>query len=272
MDTAAVEIRLLTWNLFHGRDAPPDRRLFTWRSRLWRRTERNATHVQVNRDLYREFSELIAGADWDVALFQELPSRWSDPLARDCGAEVHRVFTSRNWLLPLTSVLARCNPDLIASSEGGSNAILARRNAGEIVERRHYTLCRIPERRTLAFVRLGSGLCVANIHASQALSKAEAEILRAAETAVEWAAGAPLVLGGDFNVRPFQSDLFDRLAGQFGLRGITATEGIDHLLVGGAETVDAGHAWPPERREVRENGLALRLSDHAPVEALVRIE
>src|SRR5262249_148966 len=41
------ELTAITWNLFHGRDFPPDPELFTWRSRLLRLTERNETHVQV---------------------------------------------------------------------------------------------------------------------------------------------------------------------------------------------------------------------------------
>ena len=42
--------------------------------------------------------------------------------------EVHglRVLTSRNLCLPLQARLADLNPDLIASSDGGSNQILVR--------------------------------------------------------------------------------------------------------------------------------------------------
>ena len=35
---------------------------------------------------------------------------------------------------------------------------------------------------------------------------------RAAEAAVAWAADSPLILGGDFNVRPSQTRLFEELA------------------------------------------------------------
>ncbi|HEX8958193.1 MAG TPA: hypothetical protein VF770_00045, partial [Solirubrobacterales bacterium] len=80
------------WNLFHGRDFPPDPALFTWRSRLLRVGERNATHVQVNRDLAAEFAALLAAAEWDVALLQECPPRFAAPLARACGAEAHRAL------------------------------------------------------------------------------------------------------------------------------------------------------------------------------------
>ncbi len=212
-----------SWNLFHGRDFPPDPALFTLRSRLLRRTERNATHVQVNRDLLDEFAAVLAGARWDVALLQECPPRFAEPLARACEAEAHRALTSRNALLPLTSALARLNPDLIASWEGGSNTTLVRRagSAGPIAERRELTLRPRgrPERRTMAFTRLASGLCVANLHASTADSLAAEEILAAADPAVEWAGDGPLVLGGDLNLRPRQSRGLRRAARALRLLG-----------------------------------------------------
>jgi hypothetical protein len=39
------------------------------------------------------------------------------------------------------------------------------------------------------------------------------------------------------------------------------------VLVRGLEVVTAPAQWPPERRELSLDGKALRLSDHAPVEA-----
>jgi hypothetical protein len=42
---------------------------------------------------------------------------------------------------------------------------------------------------------------------------------------------------------------------------------IDHLLARGMVAAVSPAPWPPERRELSEDGLALRLSDHAPVEA-----
>ena len=88
--------------------------------------ERNETHVQVNRDLAAEFAEMLAAAEWDVALLQECPPRFAAPLARACEAEAHRVLTSRNSLGALRTFAARLNPDLIASGEGGSNLTLVR--------------------------------------------------------------------------------------------------------------------------------------------------
>jgi endonuclease/exonuclease/phosphatase family metal-dependent hydrolase len=266
-----VEIRVLCWNLYHGRDGPPDPRLYTRRAEWTRRTERNDTHVQVNRDLYPEFSKMICESAWDVALLQEFPPRWLRPLSRDCGAEAYRSLTSRNWLLPITSLLARHNPDLIGSAEGGSNVILARGAANGIAETRSYTMRWIPERRRMAFAALGCGLCVTSLHASTRTRLAESELLRAAERALGWASGRPLLLGGDFNLRPDRSAVFAALAERHGLRGATAPNAIDHLLTQSVEIVEGPRWWEPHEHELQEDGRALTLSDHAPVELLLRI-
>lgn len=271
-----MALRVLSWNLFHGRDFPPDPALFTWRSRLLRITERNATHVQVNRDLLPEFTQVLAGAEWDVALLQECPPRWVDALARDCDAEAHRELTSRNSGATIRAVLARLNPDLIASNEGGSNTTLVRTAFGAIAERRLLVLAPgpDPERRAMAFTRIrlaegpgGTGLCVANLHASTADPLAADELRAAANASAEWAADAPLVLGGDFNLRPRQTHAFEELSARHGFTAPTDPDAIDHLLARGLEVTAPTVAWPPERREVPEDGLRLRLSDHAPVEA-----
>ena len=267
-----MEIRAITWNLFHGRDFPGDPALHTWRSRVRRTTERNATHVQVNRELREEFATVLCAARWDVALLQECPPRWSAALAGACKAEAQRSLTSRNWLGPVRGALARWNPDLLGSWEGGSNVTLVRGpDQGGLFDHRELVLRRRPERRTMAFARLGSGLCVANLHASTSPTRAEADVRHAVEAAVAWAADSPLILGGDFNVRPIQTRLFEELTERFGLREPTGPDSIDHLLGRGLETVEGPTAWPPEARELPYEGLRLRLSDHAPVEARFRI-
>ncbi|HYH54843.1 MAG TPA: endonuclease/exonuclease/phosphatase family protein [Solirubrobacterales bacterium] len=268
-----MELTALSWNLFHGRDYPPDPALRTWRSRLLRLEERNATHVQVNRDLTEEFATLLAGWEWDVALLQECPPRFAEPLARACGAEWHRALTSRNSLAPLRTLLARQNPDLIASGEGGSNLILVRvpGRLGGIAERRSMAIHEgEPERRSMAFARTASGLCVANLHATAHWPQLAAEdVAKAARAALEWAGGAPLIFGGDFNLRPAkQTRIFKQLREEFGLDSPpTAPDAIDHIFCRGLEVVEAPQAWPDERRELPVDGRALRLSDHAPVQA-----
>jgi endonuclease/exonuclease/phosphatase family metal-dependent hydrolase len=268
-----MEFTALVWNLFHGRDFPPDPALRTWRSRLLRLEERNQTHVQVNRDLTAEFAQLLSGAEWDMALLQECPPRFAEPLARACGAEWQRAMTSRNSLGPLRGLLARRNPDLIASGEGGSNLVLVRvpGKLGGIAERREMAIHEgEPERRSMAFVATASGVCVANLHATNDWPKLAVEdVLRAARVASDWAAGRPLVLGGDLNLRPGkQPRIFERLREEFGFDSpVTAPDAIDHVLCRGLEVLDPPIKWPPEKRELSVEGRALRLSDHAPVQA-----
>jgi endonuclease/exonuclease/phosphatase family metal-dependent hydrolase len=291
-DTTAVKFTALSWNLFHGRDFPPDPALRTWRSRLLRISERNGTHIQVNRELLSEFAAFLAAAEWDVALLQECPPRYAAPLARACGAEAHRALTSRNSLSPLRQLAARLNPDLIASGEGGSNLTLVRgafRNEARIVERREIAIHTDPlERRAMALTRIdvdpvgsadirrltdssssGPTLCVANLHASaNRPDLAVEDVLRAAEEADRWAGDTPLLFGGDLNLRPKTSGaLFEELRERFGLAAPTGPDAIDHLLVRGLEVVAPPFRWPAERREVQHDGLALRLSDHSPVAA-----
>jgi endonuclease/exonuclease/phosphatase family metal-dependent hydrolase len=266
-----VQIDAITWNLFNGRDHPPDPALFTWRSRLLRITERNDTHVQVNRDLLGEASAVLSAARWDVALLQECPPRWASPLAATCNSEMLLTLTARNWLPWVRGPLARHNPDLLGSWGGGSNLTLVRGAlAGHTRDRHELLLRRRPERRKVDFARLGPGVCVANLHASGPDQLAEPDLRLAADAAAGWAGDDPLILGGDFNLRPDASRLYGELADRLGLVGTTAPEAIDHLLTRGLETVELPRAWPPGAREVRFDGLALRLSDHAPVSARYR--
>lgn len=262
---------MISWNIFHGRDAPPDRSLLTWRSRITRRSERNGTHIQVNRDLLPEFTRILASRElgWDVALLQECPPRWADALAARLGAEAHVSLTSRNSQAALRAAIARRNPDLIASGEGGSNLILVRPAAGRILLRREIALRPgpRPERRTMAFAELDSGLCLANLHATNDRPELACEELRkAAATAVAWSQDRPLIFGGDFNLRPAETpELFTQLERDFGLDGITGPRSIDHILARGLTVTEPPRALPAAEREVGEEGLALRLSDHAPV-------
>jgi hypothetical protein len=272
-----MEVRALSWNLFHGRDHPPEPELLTWRSRLLGTTERGSAHAQVNTDLADAFASLIAGAHWDVLLLQECPPRWAERLATASNADAHLVPTSRNipGLGRGQALIADRNPDLIASWDGGSNLTLVRL-AGGISERRSLRLTPRPERRMMAFTRLGAELCIANLHASADRVQAEGEVLDAARTAREWAGDAPLILGGDFNLRPaLSSGVFERLEREHGLTAPTGEGVIDHLLAAGLEIGEPARRWQPDRREVPDptappDGplLPVRLSDHAPVEAL----
>jgi endonuclease/exonuclease/phosphatase family metal-dependent hydrolase len=283
-------LRILTWNLYHGRDAPPGMTQRPFAERLLRTTVDDGTHLQVNRPLGGEFAELIAAAGWDVCLLQEVPPSWSKRLADGTGAQARRTLTSRNQLLPLTQLIGRINPDVIGSWEGGSNVILARppwefapggvrswllnpfRERGLGGERR---------RMTTAILRASAGApsageqeaCIANLHATSGdRPQAERELRRAARAAVASAGARPLVLGGDFNLQPAASAaLFEELEREWRLTGATAPDAIDHLLSRGLEILEAPRRWPEERREIaiewRGGSRRMRLSDHAPVEA-----
>jgi hypothetical protein len=266
-------MRVLSWNLYHGRDFPPDKALFTLRSRLLRVTERNETHVQVNRPLLDEFAGWLAEREWDVALLQEAPPLWFRGLGQRAASSGARVLTSRNVLLPLQRLAANLTPDLIASWEGGSNQILVRHH-GRVLDHRSLMLARRPERRRMQWVRVElpheGRFCFANLHASAGRPDlATREVVAAAGKAVEWSGDDPLVFGGDLNLRPGRDPAaFVELRERFGLGEPTGPNAIDHLLARKLEIVERPLRLPAEERELREpDGRRLRLSDHAPVVA-----
>ena len=190
---------VLSWNLFHGRAVPEER-----------------------RPLLAQFASRLAGWQWDVALLQEVPPWWPPRLAAQCGADARTALTSRNWLLPITRAIADRRPDLIKSWGGGANAILVR---GErIVEHRSRTLRRCPERRVVHGVRLERGWWVSNVHAqAHSESRAQADIAVASRTTVAWSLGGPAILGGDMNTRAPAAPGF-----------VSAAEhSVDHILLRG---------------------------------------
>ncbi|MDP8968304.1 MAG: hypothetical protein M3N04_06880, partial [Actinomycetota bacterium] len=81
-------MRVLTWNLYHGRAVPP-----------------------AGRDLQDEYAAALAGWNWDVALLQEVPPWWPPVLARACEADERTALTSRNALPALRRAIAQRAPD-----------------------------------------------------------------------------------------------------------------------------------------------------------------
>jgi endonuclease/exonuclease/phosphatase family metal-dependent hydrolase len=201
-------MRVLTWNLYHGRAVQPR-----------------------GRSLQGEFADLIASWQWDVALLQEAPPWWPAPLARACGASSRMALTSRNWIAPLRW-LARIAPDVVKSWGGGCNAILVRGDA--ITGHRMEVLRMRPERRVVHAVRVSGGTWFANIHAQvRPPLAARSDIARAANALRAWAGDdAPLVFGGDFNV------VDPAVAGMRDAGG----SGVDRILVRGFEP--AGRTIP----------------------------
>jgi len=259
-------MRVLSWNLYHGRDFPPADGLAA------------ETHVDANRPLKDEFAGWIAEHDWDVAFLQEAPPLWFRALGERSRSNGVRVLTSRNVLLPLQRLLADLNPDLIKSWEGGSNQLFVR-TPGHVLEHRAMTLTRRPERRRMVWARVGlpggEPVCFANLHASAGLpDKASAEVLAAAHNAIEWSGSDPLVFGGDLNLRPARTPApFAELRARFGLGDPTGPQAIDHLLARGLAIAEPPRRLPPEEREVsNSDGLRIRLSDHAPVAASYEVK
>ncbi|HLM49185.1 MAG TPA: endonuclease/exonuclease/phosphatase family protein [Solirubrobacteraceae bacterium] len=184
-------MRVLTWNLFHGRAVPG-----------------------AGRDLQAEFTAALAGWPWDVALLQEVPPWWPSGLAAGAGADQRVALTSRNTLSCLRRALARRWPDLLKSEGGGANALLVRPPAA-FADHRVDVLATAPERRVLQLARLrhADAVCVANMHLSaHDPPKAAGELERARAAALRYAGGAPLVLGGDVNLRRHPLDGLVRVA------------------------------------------------------------
>jgi endonuclease/exonuclease/phosphatase family metal-dependent hydrolase len=123
-------MRVLVWNLFHGRADPP-----------------------AGRPLLHEFAELLARWEWDIALLQEVPPWWPPLLARRCAAESRTALTSRNQLLPLRRAIASRAPDRLKSNGGGANAILVRTPWTITAHARRRLRIR-PERRVVHAVRV----------------------------------------------------------------------------------------------------------------------
>lgn len=195
-----VGLRVLTWNLFHGRAVPP-----------------------AYRDLFDDYAAALGGWEWDVALLQEVPPWWAPTLASCLGMSERHVLTSRNSLAPLRRAVAERWPDVIKANGGGANAILVSPRCADVVEHRVRRLSVVPERRWVHAVRLGS-LWVANVHTQASVRQATL----AAATVLRWAGGAPVVFGGDFNLDWLLLDGFSWVGG----------ERVDHVFAAGPAAPD----------------------------------
>ena len=217
-------MRLLTWNLYHGRASPP-----------------------AGRDLFEDFAARVASWEWDVALLQEVPPWWPRPLAERAGASMRMNITGRTLVLPAQRFLADRWPDLMKSWGGGSNAILVR---GQRIAGHRRTILRwLPERRRMHAVALEDGTWIGNLHAqTRPRPRPERDIAAAAAALARWSGGAErVVLGGDFNIPDPYVDWLPHRAGH----------GVDHVLATGpvskAERLEAGSRsdHPPLRISLR---------------------
>ncbi len=187
--------------------------------------------------MLNEFAAALAGWEWDVALLQEVPPWWPEPLANATGAQQRHVRTSRNFGLAIRKAISSRNPDILKSNGGGANAILVR--GGEILDHRTQRLTWWPERRYAHAVELDQGWIV-NLHASTHKPEwARRDCERALAAFPE-----PFLFGGDVNLR-----------GTPQFAGLTWLGGnhVDHLY---------GRGPASTHHEVLDRG---RLSDHPPV-------
>ncbi|GAC1436193.1 MAG: hypothetical protein NVSMB51_07060 [Solirubrobacteraceae bacterium] len=192
-------MRVLSWNLFHGRSLPPAR-----------------------RNLLGEFGAALASWDWDLALLQEVPPWWPPALARVCGAQARTALTSRNSLPGLRRAIAVRQPDLLGANGGGANAVLSRVG---IEAHRVVRLCRLPERRVAQVAGLRNGVEVINVHLSRDRLRAARELERTFALP-----SGPAIVGGDFNLRtPVCSFGFTR----------AASSHVDHVCVRGPQAESA---------------------------------
>ncbi|HEV2062540.1 MAG TPA: endonuclease/exonuclease/phosphatase family protein [Solirubrobacteraceae bacterium] len=198
-------MKVLTWNLYHGRAVPP-----------------------AGRDLFDEFASLLASWAWDAALLQEVPPWWPRPLAERAGASMRMNLTGRNQLLVLRRFVAERWPDIIKANGGGSNAILVR--GARVVEHREERLRCLPEQRWMHAVRLEDGPWLANLHAqTQPRPRPERDIARAVAALDRWTRGAQrVVLGGDFNIGDPSVPGMRKIGGG----------GVDFVFARGYERVD----------------------------------
>ena len=203
-----------------------------------------------------EFTARLASWEWDVALLQEVPPWWPAPIARAAGAEQRAALTSRNAGLFVRRALARRWPDLIKSNGGGCNAILVR---GSIIEHRAVRLRTWPERRVAQLARLRAGACVVNCHASACAALAAEELQRLWTQALACAGRAPLILGGDLNLRCPELP-----AGEL---AHVAWRDVDHVFARGLEPAAEAQRLD---RGVLLAGTRVELSDHVPLAVSLR--
>ena len=129
-------MRVLSWNLYHGRDFPPDPALFTLRSRLLRVTERER-HPRPGQPAaprrVRRLARRIASGTWRCSRRR-----------RRSGSAARRARRARTacacspratWCPRLQRLAGRPQPRPDRLREGGSNQLLVRA-PGRILEHR----------------------------------------------------------------------------------------------------------------------------------------
>jgi endonuclease/exonuclease/phosphatase family metal-dependent hydrolase len=295
-------LRILTWNLFHGRDGLPGLEA-TRRSTWLRRPEEDGVHVHLNRKHTVEMAARIRSWAPDVCALQEVSRRGLREVVAHTG--MRAVWTATGPLIGpawLRDALAARNPDLWRTHESNVNALLVAprlaivpgsrrsvrlnpirtilRDARELRLTRGELVRWIPEPRRLVIARVrltgGTELVAGSVHChnSRHPEVVGREIARAALAVADAAAGGPAVLAGDLNAPPSHPAL--AALGTAGWEGGAPGGGlgIDRILHLGLEAVEPPRRLDAGEREVGvrwgDRARRLRLSDHDPVVAVLR--
>ncbi len=295
-------IRVITWNLFHGRDGLPG--LGPTRRSTWRRVpEDDGVHMHLNRKLTDLMAERIRAWEPDVCALQEVPTGAIAQIARITG--MVPVWTTTGPLIGprrLRDALAERNPDLWRTHEGNANVLLAGprmaivdgsrrsvrlnpigtilRSARRLGLERGELVRYIPEPRRLVLARMvapgGAQIVVGCTHCHNARHPEVVgdEIARAAQAVADAAGGAPAVLAGDLNARPSHPAYAALAAAGWGGAGPEGGIGIDRIVHRDMDVVEPVRRFAASEREVgvtwRGRERRVRLSDHDPVVAVLR--
>jgi endonuclease/exonuclease/phosphatase family metal-dependent hydrolase len=230
-----------TWNLYHGR-----------------------THPKSNRTYLERMVRLVSLDAPDVVALQEVPLWALGHLERWSGMQALWAVTVPGFLGPLARLITDLDPIRVRFAVAGQANALLLNPRFDVDEHRVFVLNPEVSRWDWIFEGRQRRVCqaagvqfgddrfvVANLHATNNRDLARAEVGIAAEFV---AAADRCILCGDFNVPRFTVPEFS-----------PPIDGIDQILVRGAELERGPEAWPAARRRV--DGRLL--SDHAPVEAVM---
>lgn len=296
------DIRVLTWNLFHGQDGA--RLGPTLRSVMLGADVDDGTHIHLNAKWLDAMAALITSRRPTVAALQEVP-----PLGVARLAEATGMTAARALMAPLIGPttlrgrLAARNPDLWQTHEGTANVLLiapewqivpggvwtVRHNPPGFVVRNaralrlgarealHWVL--EPRRLVAARIRHPSGrtLTVASMHCHNSLvwELIAREVRRAVPKILERVPpDEPVIVAGDLNAAGRQHPAILALE-EMGLAEQTVDDLVlDHVFHRQLEVVQPPRMLATDLRELplTRAGCSrlVLLSDHDPVEGVYR--